>query len=181
MPDRHNIPVLVGAVPLVAVTSFVVNEGYKTASIGGSSLKQMVSPTTKTISIEALLIDKFRTLRPALEVMALTSRALASVAAPLLKIAGIPVVTRSSEMIRGLVSATYARTSAHTGPPGDPERAVPRSPATVVWVIYGTFGGEKTTHHCKRARVASGRRGRRTRERSGTCAWRGLMKITRAV
>jgi|SRR5882724_3415662 len=96
MPDRHNIPVLVGAVPLVAVTSFVVNEGYKTASIGGSSLKQMVSPTTKTISIEALLIDKFRTLRPALEVMALTSRALASVAAPLLKIAGIPVVTRSS-------------------------------------------------------------------------------------
>ena len=96
MADRPNIPVLVGAVPLLAVTSFVVNEGYKTASIAGSTLKQMVTPTTKTITIEALLVDKFRALRPALEAMALTSRALASVTAPLLKLAGIPVVAKTS-------------------------------------------------------------------------------------
>jgi hypothetical protein len=81
MADRPNIPVLVGAVPLFAVTSFVVDEGYKTASIAGSWLTQMVAPTTKTIRIEALLIGESRALRPALEGMALTSRLLASVTA----------------------------------------------------------------------------------------------------
>jgi hypothetical protein len=96
MGDRPNIPVLVGAVPLLAVTSFVVNEGYKTIGIAGSTLKQMVAPTTKTISIEALLVNEFRALRPALEAMALTSRGLASVTAPLLKLAGIPVVAKTS-------------------------------------------------------------------------------------
>ncbi len=96
MTDRLNIPVLVGAVPLLAVTSFVVNEGYKTASIAGSTITQMVAPTTKTISIEALLIAEFRALRPALEAMALTSRLLASVTAPLMKLAGIPVVAKTS-------------------------------------------------------------------------------------
>jgi hypothetical protein len=96
MADRPNIPVLVGAVPLLAVTSFVVNEGYKTAAIAGSTITQMVAPTTKTISIEALLIGEFRALRPALEAMALTSRLLASVTAPLLQVAGIPVVAKTS-------------------------------------------------------------------------------------
>jgi hypothetical protein len=96
MADRPNIPVLVGAVPLLAVTSFVVNEGYKTAAIAGSTLTQMVAPTTKTISIEAPLIGEFRALRPALEAMALTSRLLASVTAPLMKLAGIPVVAKTS-------------------------------------------------------------------------------------
>jgi hypothetical protein len=95
MADRINIPVLVGAVPLLAVTSFVLNEGYKTASIAGSTLTQMVAPTTKTINIEALLIREFRALRPALEALALTSRLLASVSAPLLKLAGVPVVAKT--------------------------------------------------------------------------------------
>jgi hypothetical protein len=96
MATGPNIPVLVGTVPLLAVTSFVVNEGYKTVAIAGSTLTQMVAPTTKTISIEALLIGEFRALRPALEAMALTSRILASVSAPLLKLAGIPVVAKTS-------------------------------------------------------------------------------------
>lgn len=91
-----NIPVLVGAVPLLMVHSYVVNEGYKSASIAGSPLVQMVSPTTKTIAIEAFLVGKEeRALRPALEVLALTSRALASVTAPLLSVAGIPVVSKN--------------------------------------------------------------------------------------
>jgi hypothetical protein len=95
MADRPNIPVLLDRVPLLAVTSFVLNEGYKTASIAGSSLTQMVAPTTKTISIEALLIAEFRALRPALEALALTSRLLASVSAPLMALAGIPVVAKT--------------------------------------------------------------------------------------
>jgi hypothetical protein len=90
-----NFPVLIGPVPLLKVQSYVVNEGYKSASIAGSPLVQMVSPTTKTIAIEALLIDGERALRPALEAVALTSRALASVTAPLLSVAGLPVVSKN--------------------------------------------------------------------------------------
>lgn len=90
-----NVPVLVGVVPLLAVQSYVVNEGYKTASIAGSPLVQMVSPTTKTITIDALLVAGERALRPALEALALTSRALASVTAPLMSVAGIPVVSKN--------------------------------------------------------------------------------------
>jgi hypothetical protein len=90
-----NIPVLVGVVPLLMVQSYVVNEGYKTASIAGSPLIQMVSPTTKTITIDAFLVGPERALRPALEAMALTSRALASVTAPLLSVAGVSVVSKN--------------------------------------------------------------------------------------
>ena len=88
MADRPNIPVLVGAVPLFAVTSFVVNEGYKTASIAGSTLTQMVRTTTKTISIEALLVGEFRALRPALELLAFVTPRLE-------KVLGIPVVAKT--------------------------------------------------------------------------------------
>ncbi len=90
-----NVPVLIGPVPLLMVQSYVVNEGYKSASIAGSPLVQMVSPTTKTIVIEAFLVGAERALRPALEALALTSRALASVSAPLLSVAGIPVVSKN--------------------------------------------------------------------------------------
>jgi hypothetical protein len=90
-----NMPVLIGPVPLLMVQSYVVNEGYKSASIAGSPLVQMVSPTTKTIAIEAFLVGAERAFRPALEALALTSRALASVTAPLLSVAGIPVVSKN--------------------------------------------------------------------------------------
>jgi hypothetical protein len=83
-------------VPLLKVTNFVMTEGYKTATIAGSTLTQMVAPTNKTIAIEALLVGAERALRPALEAMALTSRLLASVSAPLLKLAGLPVVAKTS-------------------------------------------------------------------------------------
>jgi hypothetical protein len=96
MSDRINVPVLVGVVPLLKVTSFVMTEGYKTATIAGSTLTQMVAPTNKTIAIEALLVGDERALRPALEALALTSRLLASVSAPLLKLAGLPVVAKTS-------------------------------------------------------------------------------------
>lgn len=90
-----NIPVLVGAVPLLKVQSYVVAEGYKTAAVGGSGLIQMVAPTTKTISIDAFLIGPEKALRPALEIMALTSRALASVTAKTMSVTGIPVISKN--------------------------------------------------------------------------------------
>lgn len=66
-----NVPVLVGAVPLLKVQKYVVTEGYKSAQIAGSSFVQMVGLATKTIEITALLVGAERALRPALEAMAL--------------------------------------------------------------------------------------------------------------
>ncbi|MCP4259932.1 MAG: hypothetical protein GY774_20825 [Planctomycetes bacterium] len=95
MAERLNLPVLVGAVPLFTVTSFTLNEGYEAVAVAGSSIKQMVKPTKKTIAIEALLMKEFRALRPALEGMALTSRLLVAATGPLMKFTGIPVVAKN--------------------------------------------------------------------------------------
>ena len=90
-----NVPVLIGVVPLLKVQSYVVAEGYKSAAVGGSSLIQMVSPTTKTITIDAFLVGGERALRPALEIMALTTRALASLTAKAMSVTGIPVISEN--------------------------------------------------------------------------------------
>lgn len=94
MPAGVNVPVLIGVVPLFTVTSMHLNEGYKVARIAGSTLAQLVSPTTKTITIEAVLLGSTRLIvKKSLEAMALTSRALAAAAAPGMKLAGMPVVS----------------------------------------------------------------------------------------
>jgi hypothetical protein len=94
MPAGVNVPVLVGAVPLLYVQSMTINEGYRIERIAGSKFSQAVSPTTKTISIEAMLTGGGRLLlKKGLEAMALSSRLLASAAAPLMGVAGIPVVS----------------------------------------------------------------------------------------
>ncbi len=89
-----NVPVLIGVVPLFTVTSLTLNEGYQVARIAGSSLAQLVSPTTKTISIEAVLVGSTRlVVKKSLEAMALASRALAASTAPLMNAAGLPVIS----------------------------------------------------------------------------------------
>src|SRR3954454_20925756 len=89
-----NPPVLVGAVRLFHVQSMTLSEGYKIERIMGSRWSQATQPTVKTIAIEAVLIgpDRLRD-RARLEAMALTSRALAAAAAPLMAVSGIPVVS----------------------------------------------------------------------------------------
>jgi hypothetical protein len=87
--------VLIGVVPLTAVSSFVLNEGFKISQVAGSStIAQMLSPINKTLTIEAHLIGDERALRPALEALAMSNRVLAAAAAPLMKFTGIPVVAR---------------------------------------------------------------------------------------
>ncbi|SDM02142.1 hypothetical protein [Nonomuraea jiangxiensis] len=89
-----NPPVLVGAVPLFHVQSMTISQGYRIERIMGSRWSQATQPTVKTIAIEAVLIGPDRLLvKKALEAMALTSRALAATAAPLMAVAGIPVVS----------------------------------------------------------------------------------------
>lgn len=94
MPAGVNVPVLVGPVPLLYVQSMSISEGYRIERIAGSRFSQAVSPTTKTISIEATLLGQGRLLlKKALEALALTSRVLVAATAPALKITGIPVVS----------------------------------------------------------------------------------------
>lgn len=85
--------VLVGAVPLLHVQSITMTEGYRVERILGSRFSQATQPSTKTIVIEAVLLGPERhATKKALEVMALTSRALLAAAASALAVSGIPVV-----------------------------------------------------------------------------------------
>jgi hypothetical protein len=71
-----------------------ISEGYRIERIAGSKFSQAIAPTTKTITIEAMLVGPGRLLlKKGLEVMALTSRLLVAATAPLLAITGIPVVS----------------------------------------------------------------------------------------
>jgi hypothetical protein len=94
MANGVNVPVMVGAVPLLQVQSLTMREGYEIRRVAESRFSQALGPTTKTISIEAVLMGRERqVLRKALEAMALTSRLLVAATAPLLASTGIPVVS----------------------------------------------------------------------------------------
>jgi hypothetical protein len=90
-----NIPVLVGAVPLFKVQTYLVTEGYKSVSIPASSFVQMVGMTSKIIAIDALLVGGERALRPALEALALNLPGIAQLTAFLESFIGIPVVSKN--------------------------------------------------------------------------------------
>jgi hypothetical protein len=91
-----NLPVLVGVVPLLKVQTYVVTEGFKTASIAASPYIQMVGLMTKTIAIDALLVGPERLLRPMLEALALnTVPGLSAGVAFLESFVGIPVVSKN--------------------------------------------------------------------------------------
>ena len=94
MPGDVNVPVLVGPVPLLYVQSMTISEGYRIERIAESKFSQALAPTTKTITIEALLIGPDRLLlKQGLEALALVSRVLVAATAPALKLSGIPVVS----------------------------------------------------------------------------------------
>jgi hypothetical protein len=89
-----NTPVLVGTVPLLYVQSLSISEGYRIERIAGSRFSQALAPTTKTITIEAVLLGPDRlVLKKELEALALVSRAMVTAAAPLLALSGIPVIS----------------------------------------------------------------------------------------
>lgn len=106
MTDSNQIgllpafPVLVGLVPLFAVSKFTIKEGYETAALatstGPGAFLQLTQPTAKTITIVATLLGPWRALRPFLEGFALTSRGLASALGPVEALAGVPVITTTS-------------------------------------------------------------------------------------
>jgi hypothetical protein len=90
------IPPLAVPVPLLKVQTYVVTEGYKSASIAASPFVQMVGLMTKTIAIDALLVGIERALRPALEALALnTVPGLAQLTAFSESFFGIAVVSKN--------------------------------------------------------------------------------------
>jgi hypothetical protein len=88
-----NAPVLVGPVPLFYVQTMTLTGGYKIARVMGSKFSQALTPSAKTIEIVAILPGQSRLLyKKALEGLAMTTRMSAAAAAPLMAVAGIPVV-----------------------------------------------------------------------------------------
>lgn len=72
----------------------VLTDGYKIERVYGSKWSQALMPTAKTIQIEATLAGPDRLLvKHFLEDLALATRWAAAAAAPLLAVAGIPVVS----------------------------------------------------------------------------------------
>lgn len=105
MPDNVNVPVLVGGVPLFYVQKMTITEGYKIERVGSSRFYQALSPTTKTIEIEALLPGPQRmALKKALEIIALTSRLLVAAVGTLSKYTGVPVVSDLTISLNMMVS-----------------------------------------------------------------------------
>ncbi|MCD0449194.1 hypothetical protein LO762_08335 [Actinocorallia sp. API 0066] len=89
-----NTPVLIGPVPLLYVQRLSITEGYQIERIAGSRFSQAIAPTAKTITVEAVLPGPGRLLvKKQLEALALVSRTVVAATAPLLAVAGIPVVS----------------------------------------------------------------------------------------
>jgi len=72
---KGNPPVLIGPVPLFAVQSIVLTDGYKIERVMGGRFLQALTPSEKSIQIEALLFGPNRLLiKKALEGLALATR-----------------------------------------------------------------------------------------------------------
>jgi len=92
--SQVNNPVLIGTVPLLYVQSMQISEGYRIARIAGSGFSQALAPTTKRITIDAVLLGPDRlVVKKELEALALVSRVLVAATAPALAATGIPVVS----------------------------------------------------------------------------------------
>lgn len=90
---NRNTPVMVGPVPLSYVQKITINEGYKVERIEKTRFFQALKPTTKTITIEALLIGQGRmAIKKSLELIALVSRLAVSGLLSAVQYTGIPVV-----------------------------------------------------------------------------------------
>jgi hypothetical protein len=95
MADDASTWVWIGVVPLQYVQSMTISEGYKIEKIAGSRFSQAISPNTKTIAIEAMLVGQERLLlKKFLEALALSSRALVATTSFALRFVGIPVISR---------------------------------------------------------------------------------------
>lgn len=86
----HQVSVLLGDVPLFAVSRISLSESYALPSVGDKGLSQSTSKITRSVQIEAALIgDERHQARLALEMMADLSRTLPR---PSSLLSGIPMV-----------------------------------------------------------------------------------------
>jgi hypothetical protein len=87
---KRSLPVLVGAVPLFAVTRMTLNETYELPPVGDKGLSQSTGKINRSVQIEASLIGPERHLmRLGLEAMADLSKTLPALSSI---ISGIPLV-----------------------------------------------------------------------------------------
>ena len=91
----HQPSVLIGAVPLFAVSRISLSEKYELPPVGDRGLAQSTGKITRTVQVEAALLGQERhAIRLGLELMADLSRTLPAVSLPAIgsALSGIPLV-----------------------------------------------------------------------------------------
>lgn len=106
----HQVSVLVGAVPLFAVTRISLNETYELPPVGDKGLSQSTGKINRTVQIEAALIGDERHLtRLGLEAMADLSKTLPALSS---LVSGIPLVAGLTTLLDCQISSlTFGQTS----------------------------------------------------------------------
>jgi hypothetical protein len=99
----RNVSVLIGTVPLFAVTRITLSEKYELPPVGDHGLSQSTGKTTRDIQVDATLIGDERHLtRLGLEAMADLSKTLPALTS---KASGIPVVAGLTTLLDCQISS----------------------------------------------------------------------------
>jgi hypothetical protein len=99
----HNVSVLIGAIPLFAVTRITLSENYELPPVGDRGLSQSTGKITRSIQVDATLIGNERHLiRLGLEAMADLSKTLPALTS---LVSGIPVVAGLTTLLDCQISS----------------------------------------------------------------------------
>ena len=99
----HNVSVLIGAIPLFAVTRITLSENYELPPVGDRGLSQSTGKITRTLQVDATLIGDGRHLtRLGLEAMADLSKTLPALTS---LVSGIPVVAGLTTLLDCQISS----------------------------------------------------------------------------
>jgi hypothetical protein len=99
----RNVSVLIGAVPLFAVTRITLSENYELPPVGDRGLSQSTGKITRSIQVDATLIgDERHLIRLGLEAMADLSKTLPALTS---LVSGIPVVAGLTTLLDCQISS----------------------------------------------------------------------------
>jgi hypothetical protein len=99
----HSVSVLIGAIPLFAVTRITLSENYELPPVGDRGLSQSTGKITRTLQVDATLIGNERHLiRLGLEAMADLSKTLPALTS---LVSGIPVVAGLTTLLDCQISS----------------------------------------------------------------------------
>jgi hypothetical protein len=100
---RHHVSVLIGLIPLFAVTRITLSENFELPPVGDRGLSQSTGKINRTIQVDATLIgDERHLIRLGLEAMADLSKTLPALTS---LVSGIPVVAGITTLLDCQISS----------------------------------------------------------------------------